>query len=84
MVKWQSRWGRMNEGTNGRENKLGRVKTSVDPWKFLPGVNRRNEVKIARLRNGHTRLTQSCLMTHGRPPECSKCRDSPLTPQQSK
>ena len=57
MAKWQSRWDRVNEGTNGGENKLRRVKTSVYPWKFLPGGNRRNEVKIARLSIGHTRLT---------------------------
>ena len=37
MVKWQSRWNRANEEANGRENKLKRVKTSVYPWKFLPG-----------------------------------------------
>ena len=88
MKKWQSRWDRVNEENNGVENKLRRVKTSVYPWKNLPGGNRRNEVKIARLRIGHTRLTHGYRMKRGRPPDapdppdppsCSKCRESPLT-----
>ena len=36
MTKLQSRWDRVDEETNGRENKLRRVETSVYPWKFLP------------------------------------------------
>ena len=35
--------------------------------------------KRARLRIVHTRLTHGYLLTQGRPPECSKCGESPLT-----
>ena len=81
MTKWQSRLDRVDEETNRSENKLRRVKTSVYPWKFLPGSNRRNEVKIARLLIGHTCLTRGYLMARGRPreTECSKRIKSPLT-----
>ena len=68
---WQDRWNRSNE-------KLRIVKPYVKPWVNIPGGNRKNEVKLTRLRIGHSRLTHGYYMSRGRPPECNHCR-VPLT-----
>ena len=60
-------------------NKLKRIKHQVRPWASIPGGNRRNEVKITRLRIGHTRLTNGHYLSRGRPPECAHCGTTPLT-----
>ena len=69
--KWQDRWNQSNE-------KLRVVKPHVKPWVNIPGGNRKNEVKLTRLRIGHSRLTHDYYMSRGRPPECNHC-GVPLT-----
>ena len=53
------------------ENKLKKPKPRIIPWKSIPDSRRKNEVKIARLRFGRTRLTHRHYMSRGRPPECT-------------
>ena len=67
MKIWQDRWDQSQE-------KLREIKPKVKPWVNLPGGNRKNEVKLTRLRIGHSRLTHSYYMSRGRPPECEHCR----------
>ena len=71
MEMWQSRWNQSCE-------KLRTVKPHVKPWVNIPGGNRKNEVKLTRLRIGHSRLTHDYYMSRGRPPECNHC-GVPLT-----
>ena len=78
MTRWQCLWDHVDDGAPF-ENKLKKVKPKVRPWNFIPGGNRKLEVKIARLRIGHTRLTHGHYMSRGRPPECIFCGMSPLT-----
>ena len=68
---WQDRWDQSHQ-------KLREIKPRVKPWVYLPGGNRRNEVKLTRLRIGHSRLTHGYYMSRGRPPECEHCR-TPLS-----
>ena len=79
MKQWQLRWDHIDDNVpNGNQgNKLRNIKPFVKPWPSIPGGNRRYEVKITRLRIGHTRLTHGHF--GGRPPECTFCRMSPLT-----
>ena len=78
MKKWQQQWDHIDIDAQ-TVNKLKKSKPKVNPWKSIPGGNRRYEVKIARLRIGHTRLTHGHYMSRGRPPECTFCGMSPLT-----
>ena len=78
MKKWQQQWDHIDINAQ-TENKLKKFKPRVNPWKSIPGGNRKYEVKIARLRIGHTRLTHGHYMSRGRPPECTFCGMSPLT-----
>ena len=78
LKKWQHHWDHIDTNAQS-ENKLKKSKPRVNPWKSIPGGNRKYEVKIARLRIGHTRLTHGHYMSRGRPPECTLCGMSPLT-----
>ena len=78
MKKWQHMWDHIDDNAR-TENKLKKSKPRVIPWKSIPGSNRKHEVKIARLRIGHTRLTHGHYMSRGRPPECTYCGTTPLT-----
>ena len=78
MKKWQQLWDQIDNNAL-TENKLKKSKPKVKPLKFIPGGNRKYEVKITRLRIGHTRLTHGHYMSRGRPPECTLCGMSPLT-----
>ena len=78
MKKWQQYWDNIDINAL-TQNKLKKSKPKVKPWKYIPGGNRKYEVKITRLRIGHTRLTHGHYMSRGRPPECTYCRMSPLT-----
>ena len=78
MTKWQHMWDHIDDNAR-TENKLKKSKPRVIPWKSIPGSNRKHEVKIARLRIGHTRLTHGHYMSRGRPPECTYCGTTPLT-----
>ena len=72
--KWQTRWDRSTKH-------LRQLKPTVGPWPPTNYEGRSGEAKISRLRIGHTRLTHGYYMSRTRPPECSKCRASPLTIQ---
>ena len=48
------------------------VASSVRPWKYT-ALPRKEEVILARLRIGHTRLTHSFLMEKGPQPYCEDC-----------
>ena len=78
MMKWQHIWDHIDDNAL-TENKLKKSKPKVIPWKSIPGSNRKNEVKLTRLRIGHTRLTHGYYMSRGRPPECTYCGMTPLT-----
>ncbi|XP_073972971.1 uncharacterized protein [Rhodnius prolixus] len=69
---WQDEW------TSVTANKLREIKDIVTPWDSSYRGNRREEVVLARLRIGHTRLTHGYLMNRDAAPICSSC-DVPLT-----
>ena len=79
MKRWQNRWDHIDDNIahGNQRNKLRNTKPLVKPWPCVPGGNRKYEVKLTRLRIGHTRLTHGHF--GGRPPECSSCGISPLT-----
>lgn len=54
-------------------NKLRDIKDNTSPWKSSNQRIRQNEIVLARLRLGHTRLTHRYLMEGGRPPYCGDC-----------
>lgn len=64
--KFLSHWRKLN-------TKLNQIKNNINPWKN-PGLNRKEETTINRLRIGHTYLTHSYLMNNEEPPECDTCR----------
>ena len=68
--KWQRTWD--NEGNN---NKLKRIKSTVEEWKTSNNENRKAEVTMTRLRIGHTHVTHSHLMKmpHEPEPTCDLC-----------
>ena len=45
---------------------------------LVPKLSRREEIALARLRIGHTRVTYSCLLKHEERPYCIGC-DTPFT-----
>ena len=79
MERWQNRWNHIDDNTahGNQGNKLRKIKPLVKAWTYVPGGNRKYEVKLARLCIGHTRLTHGHF--GGRPPDCPSCGVSPLT-----
>jgi len=67
---WQQDW------NNASANKLHTIFPLLQQQ--ITMGSRRNQVLIARLRMGHTRLTHSYLFTHENPPQCEHC-SLPLT-----
>jgi len=63
---WKNEW----ESTH---NKLSAIKPSLTDWKTCNRKNRREEVVLARLRIGHTRLTHKHLFTRDAAPVCHDC-----------
>src|SRR5208282_3803827 len=63
---WQQSWD-LQTG-----NKLHAIVPKVGPMESY-GLPRRDEIKICRLRIGHTRLTHSYLMKGENPPQCTCC-----------
>lgn len=63
---WKSEW----ETTH---NKLSTIKPTLTDWKTSNRNNRREEVVLARLRIGHTRLTHKHLFTRDPCPVCPDC-----------
>ena len=70
--KWQSSW---NETCF---NKLKEIEPVVNHHRTVPKLSRRDEVILARLRIGHTRLTHSYLLKREEQPYCIGC-DTPFT-----
>lgn len=74
LSSWHDHW---SQQTN---NKLRSIKNSPVPWSSANRASRQEEVALARLRIGHTRLTHSYLILRllG-PPSCHYCHFLPLT-----
>jgi ribonuclease HI len=64
--KWKEEWQSIN-------NKLSSVKPIVHNWKSSFRRTRKEEVILARVRTGHTRLTHQHLFSRNDPPVCSTC-----------
>ncbi|GBM70034.1 hypothetical protein AVEN_235027-1 [Araneus ventricosus] len=65
---WQQTWSLQSN------NKLHSVKPSIDLWPILP--IREVDVKLTRLRIGHTRFTHKHLIFDERAPECPTCHQN--------
>ncbi|GFU35828.1 RNase H domain-containing protein [Trichonephila clavipes] len=65
---WQESW------SEQLDNKLHSVKPVIGAWPVMP--MRRTDVKLTRLRIGHTRLTHRHLLFGERAPECPSCHVS--------
>ncbi|GFW97496.1 RNase H domain-containing protein [Trichonephila clavipes] len=63
---WQESWCKQ------LDNKLHSVKPVVGAWPVMP--MRRTDVKLTRLRIGHTRFTHRHLLFGERAPECPSCK----------
>ncbi|GFU68163.1 RNase H domain-containing protein, partial [Trichonephila clavipes] len=65
---WQESWSQQ------LDNKLHSVKPVIGAWPVMP--MRRTDVKLTRLRIGHTRLTHMHLLFGEHAPECPSCNVS--------
>ncbi|GFW03292.1 probable RNA-directed DNA polymerase from transposon X-element [Trichonephila clavipes] len=65
---WQESWSQQ------LDNKLHSVKPVIGAWSVMP--MRRTDVKLTRLRIGHTRFTHRHLLFGERAPECPSCHVS--------
>ncbi|GFV06924.1 putative RNA-directed DNA polymerase from transposon X-element [Trichonephila clavipes] len=65
---WQESWSQQ------LDNKLHSVKPVIGAWPVMP--MRRTDVKLTRLRIGHTRFTHRHLLIGERAPECPSCHVS--------
>ena len=70
--KWQTLW------DETPFNKLKEIEPIVNHHRLVPKLSRREEIVLARLRIGHTRLTHSCLLKREERPYCIGC-DTPFT-----
>jgi kelch-like protein 2/3 len=66
-ARWQEVW----RGLMG--NKLREVKDTVQPWETSNRKSRTEEVILARLRIGHTKVTHGFLLRGDAPDECDSC-----------
>ncbi|XP_057654757.1 uncharacterized protein LOC130893013 [Diorhabda carinulata] len=66
--KWQSEW-------NRSQSILKTIKPYVKPWKGSP-KSRADQIKIDRLRLGHTKATHSHLFNRENPPICETCNEN--------
>ena len=67
---WRDRWKNMQE--HGR-TQLREVQDFVRPRKWGAGLSRIEDVKMTRIRIGHTRFARDYYFTDGEPPECIEC-----------
>ncbi|GFX13670.1 RNase H domain-containing protein [Trichonephila clavipes] len=65
---WQESWSQQ------LDNKLHSVKPVIGAWPVMP--MRRTDVKLTRLRIGHTRFTHRHLLFGEHAPECPSCNVS--------
>ena len=70
--KWQTLW------DETPFNKLKEIEPTVNHHRLVPKLSRREEIVLARLRIGHTRVTHSCLLKREERPYCIGC-DTPFT-----
>ena len=70
--KWQEQW-------NNSTTKLKRIKPTIKHWISAYNTDRSIEVKLARLRIGHTRLTHGHYMEKRAAPTCTYCPNKNLT-----
>ena len=64
---WQQEW------VNTQNNKLRKIKNSISPFATSKCKDREWEIKLARLRLGHTRYTHDYLMCGRHIPYCEDC-----------
>ena len=72
MEEWQTSW------NNSIGNKLLDIKPTTGEHQSVVRNIRKEEVVLARLRLGHTRVTHSYLLQGEEPPQCVGC-DQPFT-----
>ena len=72
LQEWQTSW------NNSIGNKLLDIKPTIGEYQSVVRNIRREEVVLARLRLGHTRVTHSYLLQGEEPPQCVGC-DAPFT-----
>ena len=70
--KWQTLW------DETPFNKLKEIEPIVNHHRLVTKLSRREEIVLARLRIGHTRVTHSCLLKCEERPYCIGC-DTPFT-----
>ena len=73
---------RRQEEWTDSEQKLVEIKPTIEHWAPTPGLRRREEVILNRLRTGHSLLTHGYLMDDSVPripPVCEYCNNSILT-----
>ena len=66
--QWQQSW------DSQIENKLHAITPTLGVSKHSSRKSRKEETVLARIRLGHTRLTQSYHITRSPPPRCTFCR----------
>lgn len=66
ITQWQNEW-------NNQIAKLKEIKPKVSKWERAPSLQRREQVVLARLRIGHTNLTNIYLLTGNQQPICQVC-----------
>ena len=72
LEEWQTSW------NNSIGNKLLDIKLTIGEYQSVVRNIRREEVVLARLRLGHTRVTHSYLLQGEEQPQCVGC-DAPFT-----
>ena len=72
LENWQTSW------NNSIGNKLLDIKPTIGEYQSVVRNIRREEVVLARLRLGHTRVTHSYLLQGEEQPQCAGC-DAPFT-----
>ena len=68
--RWQESWDRL------QNNKLRAIKPRLSLWQSSLRKNRREEVKLCRLRCGHTYATHRYLLCGEERPRCPRCGDN--------
>lgn len=64
---WQEEWSNI-------DNQLRSIKNTIRPWQLGSEIERRDKIKIHRLRIGHNALTHKHLLLGEEPPICELCR----------
>ena len=71
---WHKDWDKQSN------NKLRKIKNTPSFWSTSPRTDRREEIRLSRLRIGHTRLTHSYLLLNLlAPPSCPYCHEDGLS-----